>query len=66
VWIDVVDFLKINEEGTEADVLQGISAEHWPQINALAVEIHDVDQRVKKICELVQSRGFGDVEVSQQ
>jgi len=64
--IDAVDFLKIDVEGAEADVLRGIGAEHWPKINELAVEVHDVDNRVKTTRELLESHGYGNIEVSQQ
>jgi FkbM family methyltransferase len=61
-----IDFLKVDVEGAELDVLRGIAASDWGKIGALAVEIHDVDRRLEKIRAMVSSAGFEQVIVEQE
>jgi hypothetical protein len=63
--IDCVDFLKIDVEGAELDVLHGIEAEDWPKIRRVAVEVHDIDDRVGTIRAMLEAAGFEHLEVSQ-
>jgi FkbM family methyltransferase len=60
-----VDFLKVDVEGAELDVLGGIRQTDWPRIQALAVEVHNIDDRVERIRRMLGSAGFARVEVSQ-
>jgi nonribosomal peptide synthetase DhbF len=39
--IDHVDLLKIDVEGSEIMVLEGIHEDHWPMIRALVAEVHE-------------------------
>lgn len=41
--LDFVDLLKIDAEHSEAAILRGIRAEHWPRIRQVVVETHDDD-----------------------
>jgi FkbM family methyltransferase len=41
--VDRIDLLKIDVEGSEADVLRGIADEDWPKIDQLAIEVHGPD-----------------------
>lgn len=41
--LDFVDLLKIDAEHSEAAILRGIRAEHWPRIRQIVVETHDDD-----------------------
>ncbi len=41
--LEVVDLLKIDAEHSEAAILRGIRAEHWPRIRQIVVETHDDD-----------------------
>jgi FkbM family methyltransferase len=36
-----IDFLKIDVQRAELDVLEGIRGEHWPLIRQIAMEVHD-------------------------
>lgn len=56
--INQVDLLKINVEKAEWDVLMGIDAHHWPIIQQIAVEIHDVDNRLQAFVDLLESKDF--------
>ncbi|CAJ1365079.1 unnamed protein product [Effrenium voratum] len=60
-----VDLLKVDVEGDEEAVLQGIDAEDWPRIRQVVAEVHDIDGRLERILALLQSHGF-EVEVRQQ
>jgi FkbM family methyltransferase len=56
--IQKIDLLKIDCEGAEWDVLQGINKEDWSLIKSLVIEVHDVDDRLNKIKELLKDNGF--------
>jgi FkbM family methyltransferase len=56
--IQKIDLLKIDCEGAEWDVLQGIKNEDWLKIKSLVIEVHDVDNRLKNIQELLKNQGF--------
>jgi FkbM family methyltransferase len=61
-----VDFLKVDVEGAELDVLRGIAPDDWDKIRALAVEIHDLGNRVDTIGTMVRSAGLDHVSVEQE
>lgn len=63
--IGQVDFLKVDVEGAELDVLRGIEPEDWPRVRRLAVEVHDLDGRVRTIRGLLEANGFDQVSVTQ-
>ena len=56
--LDRIDLLKIDCEGAEWAVLQGIDDRHWPMIKSLVIEVHDIDHRLDKTKELLISKGF--------
>jgi hypothetical protein len=53
-----VDLLKIDVEGAEWDVLQGIEEGDWPLLRQLVIEVHDSDGRVARIAALLREKGF--------
>jgi hypothetical protein len=61
-----IDFLKVDVEGSELDVLRGIESQDWPKIHRLAAEVDDVDGRLEAIRELLEGAGFNAPEVRQQ
>jgi FkbM family methyltransferase len=63
--LDRIDFLKVDVEGGELDVLRGIEPRDWARIGRLAVEVHDLDDRVDTIRGMLESAGFEDVLVTQ-
>jgi FkbM family methyltransferase len=64
--IQRVDFLKVDVEGAELDVLRGIEPGDWPAIQRLAVEVHDLDSRVERIRQMLEDARFDDVQITQE
>ena len=56
--IETIDLLKIDVERAELDVLRGIRSEHWPRIRQVVAEIHDEDNRLADISNLLEDQGF--------
>lgn len=61
-----IDLLKIDVEGAEWDVLQGLSDTHWPLIQQIVAEVHDENGRLKRFTELLEKRGFLDLQVEEE
>lgn len=61
--IKQIDLLKIDVEGAEWDVLQGMSDSLWSGVQQVVMEAHDVDDRIEQIRQLLRSRGFQQIEV---
>jgi acyl carrier protein len=55
--ISHIDLLKIDVEGDEVEVLDGIADEHWPLIQQLAIQVHGPDL-LERVTALVAPRGF--------
>ena len=53
-----IDLLKIDVEKSELDLLAGIEPGHWPKIQQIVMEVHNVDQRLETIRALIESHGF--------
>lgn len=59
--IDRIDLLKIDCEGFELDVLQGIRDDHWPRIRQVVVEVHDQDGRADTVARLLERHGLSHI-----
>ncbi|MBB4636978.1 FkbM family methyltransferase [Longimicrobium terrae] len=59
-----IDFLKIDVQKAELEVLRGIDDEHWPLFRQIVIEVHDLDGRLSEVTRLLDERGF-DVAVEQ-
>ncbi|HLM68428.1 MAG TPA: amino acid adenylation domain-containing protein, partial [Longimicrobium sp.] len=56
--IDRIDFLKIDVQKAEREVLDGLAEDDWPRIRQIVVEVHDVGGRLDEITRLLERRGF--------
>ena len=56
--IEQIDYLKIDVEKSEMDVLNGILDKDWKKIKQIVLEIHDIDGRMALIKGLLESHGF--------
>jgi FkbM family methyltransferase len=59
--IDRIDLLKIDCEGFELDVLEGIRDEHWPRVQKVVVEVHDHDGRADTVAALLRKHGLSRI-----
>ena len=59
--IGAIDLLKIDVEGAEWDVTQGISAGDWRRVRQVVAEVHDEDGRLKRVENLLRAQGFNVV-----
>jgi 31-O-methyltransferase len=60
--IDRIDLLKVDTEGAEHDVMDGIRPEHWGRIRQVVVEVHDGPQGFARMRERLEGHGFSVVE----
>lgn len=56
--VERIDFLKIDVQKAEMDVLRGIGDADWPRIRQIAMEVHDLDGRLEEVMRLLEGRGF--------
>jgi FkbM family methyltransferase len=53
-----VDFMKVDVQKSELDILAGIAVEDWPKIKQIVIEVHDIEGRLGQIQELLRQRGY--------
>jgi len=56
--LDRIDLLKIDAEGCEVDILNGIEADHWPLILQLAMEVHNETNLLSTVIKTVTANGM--------
>ena len=39
-------------------MLEGIDDADWRRIDQIVVEVHDIDDRLRQVCELLRTKGF--------
>lgn len=61
--ITTVDLLKIDTEGAELDVLDGLTDADWPNIRQVVLEVQDTDNRLSEIKSRLKAAGFTKVEI---
>ena len=64
--IKEISLLKIDCEGEELNVLKGIEDQHWNIINAIIMEIIDIDNNVEKAKILLSKNGFNCVKIDKE
>jgi hypothetical protein len=55
--VGVIDLLKIDVEGAEMAVLEGLRSEHWRLVQQVALEVENAET-VRRICTLLEAKGF--------
>lgn len=53
-----IDLLKVDVEGDELEVLQGVQAEDWKKIQQVVIEVNDIDDRLNQVKTLLEASGF--------
>jgi amino acid adenylation domain-containing protein/FkbM family methyltransferase len=56
--IERIDFLKIDVEQSEIQVLEGIEEKDWGKIHQLAIEVHNTSQQLQEIVKILETRGY--------
>lgn len=56
--VDRIDLLKLDVEGSEWDVLQGIEERDWPKIKQIVMEVHPIQGGVEQISGCLTERGY--------
>ncbi len=61
-----VDLLKVDCEGAELDVLLGIEAQHWPRVDKVVAEVHDMDGSLERVIGLLKEQGLTQITVAKE
>ena len=56
--IGKINLLKIDCEGSELKVIEGIKESDWDKIEQLIIEVHDIDGRLEYMKNLLKSKGY--------
>lgn len=56
--VNTIDLLKIDVEKTEMDVLHGIDKLDWGKIKKIVIEVHDYDNRLNTIKDVLESYDY--------
>ncbi|HWI19172.1 MAG TPA: FkbM family methyltransferase [Vicinamibacterales bacterium] len=56
--LDRIDLAKIDVEGAEEQVLDGIADRDWPRIRQFVIEVHDVDGRLERMASRLRAHGY--------
>lgn len=59
--IEKIDLLKIDCEGAELAAIKGIKEDDWKKINKVVVEVHDIENRLQFITDLLKKEGFANI-----
>ena len=63
--IERINYLKIDVERAELDVLNGINPDDWRKVERVVVEVHDIQDRLRTIISLLSQHGLDKIVVSQ-
>jgi hypothetical protein len=60
-----IDLLKVDVEGSEVKLLEGIEHEDWQKIRQVVAEIDAYDRDAERVAQLLRKQGFPDVVLKQ-
>jgi FkbM family methyltransferase len=61
-----INLLKIDVEKSELDVIEGINLEDWCKIKQVVIEVHNLEDRLLKIKDLLKANNFKNIIVEQE
>ena len=64
--VERIDLLKVDCEGGELAVLQGVDEADWPRIGQVVTEVHDADGRLDTVRALLVRAGISDISVEKE
>ncbi len=64
--INTINLLKIDCEGEEINVLLGIKTEHWNIIQAIVMEVNDIENNIQKAKKLLAQKGFQNIRLEKE
>jgi FkbM family methyltransferase len=64
--IQQIDLLKVDVEKSELSVLLGLDAADWAKVQQVVVEVHNVDNRVDTVVDLLKQHEFDRIVVEQE
>lgn len=64
--IPEISLLKIDCEGGELDVFMGIKDQHWPLIKQVVAEVHNTENRLDFITNMLKGKGFHSIYTEQE
>ena len=64
--IETIDLLKVDCEGAELEALKGIQKDHWPRIQHVIAEVHDIEGRLNEVITLLKQHGLSDIIVEKE
>ena len=64
--INIINLLKIDCEGEEINVLLGLKNKHWELIQAIVMEVNDIENNIKKAQKLLMDKGFKDIKLEKE
>ncbi|USQ14350.1 FkbM family methyltransferase [Legionella lytica] len=56
--INHIDFLKVDVEGAEFEVIKSIFPHQFSNIKQLAIEVHDIEHRVEHMAAFLEEKGY--------
>ena len=56
--LDRIDYLKLDAEGAEIEILESISEDDWPRIRQISVETHRGEESMRAVESILRSNGF--------
>jgi len=56
--IDNIDLLKIDVEGAELDVLEGLDDDDWPRVRQIVMEVQDLNGALSMVCHILDRQNF--------